>query len=331
MRLSIPFALSLVLAAGCGDDKKPETPIDSMKPPIDGRPDPSLMNKEGGEIRLEWISQGGVTTSRMGAYFYKSMDPGRFDLPAFPGCVDMRARDHWPLAQGTIVPLDVGGVKLTPTTGTPFDMVKAMNTSDAFKRPHALWWNKAPNQADPDDADKYLPPNQSYDIELAGSAEWPHQVFAKAAFMPERWTPTSPNATETAVLTRDQDFTFTYTPVTSSNLPPGVKVNTFMAFAHSVNGPIVACQEEGTDGSMTVPAALVNIIIDNAGPNLNGEVGHPTPLPADGTSTARMVRQQLTHQLFELTNSDTPVDEASRKRVDVLTIYCYNNAWRVAQ
>jgi hypothetical protein len=263
----------------------------------------------------------------MGAYFYKSMDPARFDLPAFPGCVDMRARDHWPLAQGTIVPLDVGGVKLIPKTGTAFEMMRTMNTADAFKRPHELWWQK-PSNLPGNDADMYLPPNESYDIEFTGSAEWPHQVFEKAAFMPERWTPTSPNATETAVLTRDQDFTFTYTPVTSSNLPPGVKVNTFMAFAHGTLGPIVACQEEGTDGSMTVPAALVNIIIDNAGPIVDG---HPTPLPADGTTTARMVRQQLTHQLFELTNSDTPVDEASRKRVDVLTIYCYNNAWRVAQ
>jgi hypothetical protein len=325
-----------VLAAGCGDDKKPETPIDSMKPPIDGRPDPSLQNQEGGEIRLEWISQGGVTTSRMGAYFYKSMTPGRFDLPAFPGCVDMRARDHWPLAQGTIVPLDVGGVKLIPTTGTETDLTKFDGTActpqpnckkDAFKRPHDLWWKKNANAADPDDADKYLPPNQSYDIELAGSAEWPHQVFAKAAFMPERWTPTSPNATEDAVLTRDQDFTVTYTPVTSSNLPPGVKVNTFMAFAQADLGPIVACQEEGADGSMTVPAALVNIIIDNGGPLVGGV---PTPVTAGTNPKPRMVRQQLTHQLFELTNSDTPVDEASRKRVDVLTIYCYNNPWTVA-
>jgi hypothetical protein len=322
MRLSIPFTLSLVLAAGCGDDKKPTTMIDAMKPPIDARPEISLMHKEGGEIRLEWISQGGMTTSRMGAYFYKSMTPGRFDLPGFPGCVDMRARDHWPLAQGTIVPLDVGGVKLIPKTGTPFEMVAAMNPKDAFQRPHELWWQK-PSNLPGNDADTFLPPNESYDVEFTGSAEWPHQLHEKAAFMPERWTPTSPDALTPGVLTRDQDFTVTYTPVTSSNLPPNVKVNTFMAFVGTPNiGPIVACQEEGTDGSMTVPAALVNVILDHSGPLVGTEAGPGT--------AGRFVRQQLTHQLFELTDSDTPLPEDQRKRVDVLTIYCYNNAWTKA-
>jgi hypothetical protein len=302
-----------------------------MKPPIDGRPDPSLMNNEGGEIRLEWISQGGQTTARMGAYFYKSMDPPKFPFPGFPGCVDMRARDHWPLAQGTIVPLDVGDVTLKPKTGMAKTLTKVDGTTctpqpnckkDPFQRPHDLWYSKPSALGTPGDGDTFLPPNESYDIEFSGSADWPAQTFKDAAFMPERWTPTTPDAMTAGQLVRDQDFTVTYTPVTSSNLPPGLKVNTFMAFVGTPNiGPIVACQEEGTDGTMTVPAALVNIILDHSGTvdPQTGEAG-----PGNG---GRFVRQQLTHQLFELTNSPTPVDEASRKRVDVLTIYCYNNAW----
>ena len=324
MRLSIQFAFGLVLVAGCGDDSK-ATP-DAAKPQVDAfeQPPVTLQSKEGGEIRLEWISQGGMTTARMGAYFYKTMTPAKFDFPAFPGCVEMRQRDHWPLAQGTITPLDVGDVVLVPKTGTPFKMARTMNTKDAFQRPHELWWQKPSTIGTPQagDADTYLPPNESYDVVFTGSADWPHQIHKDAAFMPERWTPTSPDALQAATLTRNQDFTVTYTPVTSSKLPPGARVNTFMAFVGTPNiGPIVACQEEGTDGSMTVPAAMVNIILDHSGAVVNGEAG-----PGTG---GRFVRQQLTHQLFELTNG-TEVDEASRKRVDVLTIYCYNNAWVAA-
>jgi hypothetical protein len=320
MRVSIPLALSFVIA-GCGDNGKADSPADARKPdaPPDAYVEPplTLQNNEGGEIRLEWISQFNAmlgvaqTTARMGAYFYKSQTPATWPIPAFPGCVDARARDKWPLAQGTIVSLDVGGVKVIPKTGTPFDLIKNMTTpptKDAFQRPHDLWWQK-PSALAANDADMYLPPNQSYNIELAGSAEWPHQVLENVAFMPERWVPTSPTADAVAMLTADTDFTVTYTPVTSSNLPAGARVNTVIAFTGTPNvGPIVICQEEGTDGSMTVPAAMVNII-----------------RTAGGTG-GRYVRQQLTHQLFELTDG-TPREESARKRVDVLTIYCYNSQW----
>jgi hypothetical protein len=315
--------IAIILLAGCGDDSKVNP--DAPKPPADAPPDAfvepplTLQANEGGEIRLEWIQQvnAGVlqTTARMGAYFYKSETPAKQAFPAFPGCIDARARDKWPLAQGTIEYLDVGDVILVPKTGQPFKMVRDQSTpasKDAFQRPHDLWWKKVLNFP-ANDGDLYLPADESYDVVLTGKeGVWPHQVLKDVAFMPAAWNPTSPTASETAMLQAGTDFTVTYTPVTSTHLPPGGKVNTVIAFVGTPNvGPIVICQEEGTDGSMTVPAAMVDII------------------RTAGGGSGRYVRQQLTHQLFELTDG-SPRPTADRKRVDVLTIWCTNSPWAAA-
>ena len=321
MRLSAaPLALAFVFA-GCGDDNKIEP--DAPKP--DAAPDAldelSFADNEGGEIRLEWISQvvAGVEqqSARATAYFYKSQTPGNHSLPAFPGCFDVRLKDKWPLAQGTIVPLDVGGVTIK-STGTDLVMVKDMSTPptlDPFQRPHDLWYKKTSTISQPaprvDDADTFLPPNQTYDIVFAGNgAEWPAQTISDVAFMPAKWTPIAPVTNATTMLQAGTALDLTYTPVTSSNLPAGYRVNTVVAFTgagHS--GPIILCQEEGTDGSMTVPAAMVDIL--------------------RAYTPGRYVRQQLTHALFELTDSG-PKPPGMRKRVDVLSIYCYNTGWAAA-
>ncbi len=304
------IAWGLVLAGGCVEGSKGN----ATDPPVDPDEPPPLSLKNGGEIRLEWISKDGMTTARMGAFFNKTASQ-TIPLAPFPGCVDMRARDDIPFA-GPTTPLDVGGVTVVPKTGAPFELIREMNTEDPLHRLHELWWSKPAAFAVPGDADTYLPPNESYDVILTGSAEWPHQVYTDAAFMPERWTPTTPDTTETTVLTRDQDFTVTYAPVTSSNLPTGQRVNNFMTFEHPTLGPIVACQEEGTDGAMTVPAALVNVIIDNAGPVVNG---HATPLPPK--ATARMVRRQEVVRPLEVT------DGPESRTVHAHAIYSYNSAW----
>jgi hypothetical protein len=315
MRLSAaPLALAFVFG-GCGDDNKiePDAPKADAPPP-DGFDPLSFADNEGGEIRLEWIKQftaAGVeqTTARATAYFYKSQTPGKFALPAFPGCFDMRLKDKWPLAQGTIVPLDVGGVTIK-STGSDLVMVPDMGVmADPFSRPHALWYKKTSNLPG-NDGDMFLPPNQTYDIVLAGSAEWPAQTINDVAFMPERWDVSTPPANATTMLVADTDFTMTYTPVVSSNLPPGYRVNTVVAFQGTGHmGPIVLCQEEGTDGSITVPAALVNVL--------------------RAYTPGRYVRQNLTHALFELTDG-APKPPGERKRVDVLSIWCTNTGWAAA-
>ena len=324
MRLTLlPMAFAVVFA--CGDDSK--TTPDAPKPPVDAPPDAmenpplTLTDNEGGEIRLEWISQynptalAHQTTARATAYFYKSMTPSKFPIPAFPGCVDMRDKTKWPLAQGAITHLDVGNV-IIASSGQDLVMTRDQSTTpvcpgncDPFSRPHTLWYRKAANLP-ANDADTFLPPNEKYDIIFTGSSEWPAQVIKGVPFMPERWTVTSPPTDMTTMLQAGTDLTLTYTPVTSSNLPPGYRVNTFVAFQGTGHaGPIVACQEEGTDGSITVPAAMVDIL--------------------RAYTPGRYVRQQLTHALFELTDG-APKPVAERKRVDVLTIYCYNTGWAAA-
>ena len=319
MRLSAaPLALAFVFA-GCGDDNKmnPDAPKADAPPP-DGFDPLSFADNEGGEIRLEWISQAtaaGVvqTTARATAYFYKSQTPGNHALPAFPGCFDVRLKDKWPLAQGTIVPLDTGIVTIKSQTGTDLVTVRDMSTpptNDPFVRPHELWFKKPSNLA-ANDGDTFLPPNESYDIVFAGSSEWPAQTIEDVAFMPAAWAPTTPsNIGLTNLPPAGSDLTLSYTPVTSSNLPAGYRVNSVVAFTgtgHS--GPIILCQEEGTDGAITVPAAMVDIL--------------------RAYTPGRYVRQQLTHALFELTDSG-PKPPGVRKRVDVLSIYCYNTGWQVA-
>lgn len=317
MRLSV-VAVGFLGLTGCGDDK-----VSPDAKPVDATPDAatalSFADNEGGEIRLEWIEQysptamATQTTARATAYFYKSQTPGRHDLPAFPGCFDMRPKDKWPLAQGTIVPLDVGGVTIDSKTGQDLVMVRDQSTPatlDPFSRPHELWWKKTSNLP-ANDGDTFLPPNETYDVKFAGSAEWPAQTIKDIAFMPARWTNLNPPVNATTQLVAGQPLTLTFTPAPSSNLPEGYRVNTTVAFQATSGfaGPIVLCQEEGSDGSITVPANLVDILRSYGG--------------------GRYVRQQLTHALFELTDGD-PKPPGERKRVDVLTIYCYNTAWAPA-
>ena len=303
------------LLVGCGDSNStPDAPMPDAEP--DAWAPLGFSDNEGGEIRLEWIAQStaaGVmqTTARAHAYFYKSQTPGNHALPAFPGCFDVRTKAKWPLAQGTIVPLDVGGVTIK-STGTDLVMTRDMSVpplSDAFGRLHELWWRKVSNLPG-NDADTFLPPNQTYDIVLAGSSEWPAQTISDVAFMPAAWTPTSPPVAGTTMLQAGTDLTMTYTSGTSSNLPAGYRVNTVVAFTGTGHtGPIILCQEEGTDGSITIPADMIDLLI--------------------AYSPGRYVRQQLTHALFELTDG-APKPPGVRQRVDVLSIYCYNSGWAAA-
>jgi hypothetical protein len=161
---------------------------------------PTYFSWEGGEIRLEWIQDGGSNTSRGTAFFYQSETPPTNPIPNFPGCIDARSRDTWPLAQGTIVPLDVGDVVVTtsggqipfvkdatgldqttacsPTTacpagdtcmldGAPTTGAGFCATQDFLQRPHDLWYLKAPTFAANDGA--RFPANESYDISFTGN------------------------------------------------------------------------------------------------------------------------------------------------------------------
>ena len=335
MRLISISLFSLGVAAGgvaCGDNNdhsdaavvKMDAPIDGAEPPM------GFQDKEAGEVRLEWIQTNlGQNATRATAFFYKSQDPDYFPLPAFPGCV--RAdRTKWPLGEGTIVPLDVGGVTIHSQTGTDLVMTKDPGPAaplvanmggcktgtlatapgcDFLGRPHDLWWRKDQIPAGPtNDGDTYLPADEDYEIRLAGSSEWPAQTYK--THMPAAWTINTPPSNMTAHLVPHTAFTTTYTPVTQTNLPPGYSVNFAMAFTATAgyNGPIVLCQLDGTTGTFTVDADTVDYIIATA--------------PGGG----KFVRQNLTHHIVELTDG-TPRATADRRRLDILSIWCFNSPW----
>jgi len=342
--LSMVVVLSLGSCGGAGKSSSSDAP---PPPPSDGalgdaaEPPLALQNNEGGEIRLEWIQNAaGATTSRADAYFYKSQTPAWHTLPAFPGCIDVRAKDTWPFAQGTITPLDVGGVIIHPTnpsngsadleltrdsqgmdhtvacsTSSPCPAGSMCNaagycaTTDALARPHDLWYKKAANFAANDGS--FFPADQGYSVFLTGSSEWPPQVFegsiGRGPYMPSDWAPVSPPTNATVPLLQDTDLVLTFNPDASTALPAGYKVNTVVAFTGTgFAGPIVFCQVDGTPATLTVPAAMVNIIRQY------------TP--------GAFSRIHLTHHLEELTDG-TPRPTADRKRIDMLTIWCYATPW----
>ena len=310
MRIRSGWLFMLLMGACNSDSVNNTTPDGPDKPKPDAYEDPiTMLNNEGGEIRLEWIQNAmGQNTVRVTAFFYKSEDPPWNPIPQFPGCFDMRAKDKWPLAQGNRVPLDVGAVAVK--TSTQLITTNAfMNTADAFDRTHLLWYSK-PNSFAANDGFKY-PTNEYYDLYIQGSAEWPPQVYKAFAFMPAPFALISPPSGGVTPLLADTDFTWTFTPGNSTP-PPGVTVNTVTAFkVTGVLGPVVVCQQEGTSGSMTVPKEMVNLLRSYGGAT-----------PATGT----YVRQNLTHRLIEL-NDGSPRTPEQRKRIDVLTIYCYNSNW----
>ncbi|MDB4959314.1 MAG: hypothetical protein JWO36_6883, partial [Myxococcales bacterium] len=300
-------------------------PIDAPRP-IDAPaviPPVNLMSNEGGEIRMEWQQNAaGATTARITAFFYKAETPAVHPFPAFPGCVDMRMRDKWPLAQGNITPLDVGNVIIQTQTGTPSLITLTRDASgttiDPLGRPHALWYKKSASFPMNDGA--MLPPNQTYNILLTGSAEWPAQAINKVAFMPQTWNPVMPNSMTPAALVAGTDYTFTYDVATSSNLPPGYTVNNVIGFTSpnyvpagcpgvmgsAACGPIIICQKEGLDGTITLPHDMVDILRTY--------------------TSGGMARQNLTHIPVELTDG-TPVAPANRKRLDILSVWCYGGTW----
>lgn len=344
MRITIPLLLTGAIV-GCGDDhaKTPDAAIDgpgvdaeefdAMEPPL------TLQNNEGGEIRAEWLLKNdgtttGPTAARVTAFFHKTIDPVHSPLPSFPGCVDMRAKSTWPLAVPTSeTPLDVGSVILHGSkTGSDLVLTKdatGLNggtpTTDALGRPHKLWWkhdSNLPTDYANNDGDTMLAADQGFTVILTGSSEWPPQTFQGALghgpYMPSNWgAPTDPPTTTATPLLADTDLVLHFSPDASTTLPAGYKVNTVVAFTSknpgpdgiAINGPLVFCQFDGTPAQVTVPAAMVNIIR-----GYNGATG------------GAYSRIHLTHHLEELTDG-SPRATADRKRIDMLTIWCYPTAW----
>ncbi|HEY5936823.1 MAG TPA: hypothetical protein VIU61_19375, partial [Kofleriaceae bacterium] len=87
---------------------------------------------------------------------------------------------------------------------------------------------------------------------------------------------------------------------TPADTPPaGFEILSLAGFTGPM-GPVAACIEPN-DGSITIPAALVDI----------ARAAYPT----GGT----MARQTLTHQVKELVDANGPTG----RRIDLITVWCY--------
>ncbi|MDB4959922.1 MAG: hypothetical protein JWO36_7491 [Myxococcales bacterium] len=321
--MMIRLLLPLLIAAACNGVKTnattPDAPpdasqfSDAMEPPISPHDD------EGGEVRLEWIhDSAGRNTARATAFFYKQENPAWHMLPAFPGCVDVRARTTWPLAQGAATYVDVGSVFVESQHGSALVLAKDSTgrdggtaTEDFLGRPHDLWWKKLPDFT-ANDGDTYYPPDALYNVLLAGTNEWPAKVYAGVAYMPASFTPVTPPE-DTSFGLPAGPLATTYTRGTNANLPAdwGGSYETVFTSPNFVDSkgvelPIVVCRSDLEAGATTVPSAFVDLIRSYA--------------------TGTLIRQVVVDHIVEFSDG-SPRATANRKRLDVLGIRSYTTTW----
>lgn len=322
------LAVGLVIPTllGCGDDVSalPDAPV--VKPidaPPDAPPLPAFKGfdaDEGGEVRVEYVINGNnVAGARATAFLWKNVGTTKF----FPflnlnGCTDMRGKTFWPMATNPIaerVYLDPGRVIVT---GGPSIYEIPRNpamANDPFARTHpANQWFFEPYAGGQSDGPNFLPEKTKFDVTFTGSADMPAQIFDDVLYTPANFAPISPALSVTPhpiPAATAQTFTFT-TPADSP--PPGYRVDNLVAFT-GPNGPAVVCIEPA-DGSITVPAAMIDI----------ARTAYPGPVGgAPGVASGTLARQTLTHVVRELKDNTTPVTRTggTGKRIDFITVWCY--------
>ncbi len=327
MNSKVCFSFGVALVAGaCGDDvaatvDAPKPVIDAPLPMVDA-PDPiNFMSDEGGEVRFEYVRFGvgtgareGTASARVISFFEGNDDVDFHPYPTIPGCTLMVDDTKWPVAQPTNRQYVDIGQQLTLTNGSQIlNVPKASIAADPVGRVHGVGnhYFYAPFPATGGgDAAQFITEKTAYDVILSGSATWPAQVFPDAIQMPAAFDLISPSVTTPVVLKSDgtnTDLTITWQAVPSGQ-PAGVPDAWFaVGFVIPTTSFVVLCIEPMNDGSLTVPAAMVNMIA--------------TAAPSGGT----MVRQSFIHQVRELTNGTT----VKRRRIDMIGTWCHATGFSV--
>ncbi len=263
------LALVPALLASCAsppiDGRLPDAP-----PPVDAAPVADYSWDEGGESRLQYfdiydpnnpaVSRKLATAT---AVFYKSKTPKSYPHPPNPGCSKMELDNWWPLGHAPVREYqDVGQViytggdmqiNLLPGNTPP------PNNIDVMGRAHFGPWR---NFSSPTAGATFLGnTNKLYDVIFTGSETWPAQAYPDAHFMPAAWTLNTINgvaAFQPLILQADTPLVITYTPGANTNKPPNTKLTQVTALFVPGIGPVVACIELTLDGSITIPADMVN-------------------------------------------------------------------------
>jgi len=299
----------MVGIAGCGDDGETVKPPDA--PPIDA-PNPmfkGFLADEGGEVRVEYTAfPGGNAAARVGAYFYDNPGSTRFwPFASLTGCTDTSTDKYWPTAASPIAErtyLDPGKVIIAGGPQLLSLPRRAAMTDDAVGRTHpanSLFFHFGGGSAV--DAPTYLTEKTKYDVIVTGSNNMPGQVFRDVLYMPADFDLISPGLANLPIPAgTPQTFTWQTPP---NNEPPGYEVGSVVAFV-GANGPAVVCAEKN-DGSVTVPADMINIV--------------RATYPGGGF----LSRQTLTHVVRELVDNNGPTG----KRIDFITVWCYASTFSV--
>lgn len=315
--LCLTYGLLVPAASGCGDNDNNNR--------TDGGPDAKGEFKgynadEGGEVRHEYVyTASGAVRTRSTTFLW---EPGSIDFFTFAnqnGCTDVRKDQpnrFWPTAvnpQAERTYLDPGMVIFR---GGPTDLTVGKNVmpwTDPGGRDHPAGEVNLHFQpmAAPDGA-TYLAEKATIDVEFTGSSEIPAQTFEDVMYIPAAFAPTNtplcnlPNgACASYPLVADTPLTMTWT--TPEDVPPeGFEVLSLVGLTHPTRGPAIVCIEPN-DGSITVPAELVNAA------------------RAYHTDGGVLARQTLTHSVRELVDANGPTG----RRIDFIGIWCYATPFTV--
>jgi hypothetical protein len=314
------LVVGLATTVACGgddDDDNPGNPDAADIDASDMTPDAAehvwtLADPEGGEVRVEYVDfidgagpGGRNDAARVTAFIQGEQTPASFPPLAFPGCTNMMDDTHWPTAQAEDrTYIDVGQVIIAG--GTSDIVVEEGGTgADPFGRIHALG---DPLVAQPwdfhfgvNDA-SILPENSKLDVIFTGSDEWPAAVYNDAITIPKAQTLESPGF-EAVQLTPGEDLTLTWSV---EDTDTDLTVSSLVGFLVTGQGPVVTCVE-ANDGSVTVPAAMVDELLAVA-------------------TSGVLARQTFVHHIVELKKGDEPTG----RRLDLVGVWCQITPWSQA-
>jgi hypothetical protein len=255
----------LGLVAACGNHAAVDPADAPSPPPIDApAPDmgPCFKNydpQDQGEVRVALVHHAdGTIAARAGAFVYADRGAGAVAWADQNGCQDVSGHDHAPFA---IYPAatyhDPGDVLIS---GGPQPLQLARQTAagaDVLGRTHPAnaWFAHDAGPA-ADDGAQYLTPDTQLTVTLTGSATFPSHVYDNKLYLPPTSELVSPGMEPLVISSSASSLTFERT-VPAADDPPQ-PVLSWLTF-NGPDGPIAACAEP-LDGTLTVPAAIVDLV-----------------------------------------------------------------------
>ena len=307
------------LVAACGDDGGSATP--DAAPPVDACPGGdcgvALEDPEGGNIIFEYIyvdselqaglGLPGPTATRAMAYFMSAQTPEANPLPMGGKCNSLDTTKGWPMHVGTPhTDIDVGTLAIngvnTAGTASTIPMTKLLAMRDNLGRPHDLFYqNITPTASD------LLKPDTSYDVVMGGTGAFPATTLTDALFLPADNTIGTPAREDNGPLMPTADFTVTWNPATSANLPAGDEVLGLVWLIDSNGSPTHLCPTLHSAGTFTIPAATI--------------ADYKAVATARGANPNKVIlsRQAVDHRIVRLPNAGP----TNLRRIDMLGITCW--------